>query len=171
MDFNFPDVQTADALVAFEDVDLTLEALLSHSFVEEVEHDGILFPQWFDRITEIPRLKILEVRKTAAQTPCTHHSATIPIYGPHLQLKWAKLRQMHSLRVLRVSQLLAAEAVELAHAVWSLSNLEELSVGFCQEIQEAKALTVFLKSFFLANETAAPVSSLKSLSLVDCQHP
>ena len=162
-------------MVAFEDVEFTLKTLLSQSSIEEIEHDGILYPQWFDRITSISTLKILKVRKTLALCPCTRRSIIMPLSGIHLHLEWGKLRQMDSLRVLHVSRLVAAEAAELAYAAWSLGNLEELYVGVSRGKGTAEALTIFLKSLFLISETEtgsrsqSPVSSLKSLSLVDCQ--
>ena len=153
MDFKFPDIQAADELIAFEDIELILKALLSQTSIEAIEYDGILFPQWFHRITDIPTLKILKVRKTPTLGSCTRRSIPSSLSEIHHELRGTKLQQMHSLRVLHVSSLLAAEAMELAHAVCSLSNLEELYAGVSQEIRQAKALTIFLKSLFLANES------------------
>lgn len=171
LDFVFPHVtnqENEEELIALEDVEITLEALMSQPFIEELKHGGILYQQTLDQITNIPTLKVWP-----RLGPCSLRSLAMPDIRPHPQLTFVKLRHMHLLKVLHVSQLLASEGPGLGQAVRSLSNIEELYVG-ASSFNDA--LPSFLESFFIPNKAytgsppPSPVSSLKSFSLVDCYH-
>ena len=166
LNFKFLSAETHDELVEFDDVERTLEVLLSHSPLEEIRHNGILYPQWLSRISDIPTLKVLRIRETPFLAPSARDSIAIP---ESRILNWANLRQMSLLRVLHVSRLLASEALGLAQVVRSLSNLEELFVGVSAANKGAEALRIFLEACFLTTEIEAQ-SSVKRLSLVDCNH-
>lgn len=176
LDFNFPRVETPEELTAFEDVELTVKALLSQPFVEEIEHDGVLYQQTLDRITNTPSLKVLKIRETPCWSPCTLRSKVMPDIRPRPRLTFVELRHMHSLKALHVSQLLASEGPGLGQAVRSLRNIEELYVGASPSSGEAQALPSFLESLFIPKEAEvesslnSPGSSLKRFSLVDCHH-
>ncbi len=80
-DFVFPrkrNQEGEDELIALEDIEITLQALMSQPFVEEIEHDGVLYQQTLDRITNILTLKVLKLRETPYWTPCTLRSVVVP---------------------------------------------------------------------------------------------
>ncbi len=77
-DFVFPrkrNQEGEEELIALEEIEITLQALMSQPFVEEIEHDGVLYQQTLDRITNILTLKVLKLRETP--------------YWNKVQLDWA----------------------------------------------------------------------------------
>ena len=170
LDFYFTGVEYRDGLVAIEDVQLTLETLLLHTSVEEIEHDGNMYSLWLDQIVKLSSLRVLKIRDTPCTVPCTWDGDALRGTGWHTKLKWDGLCQMRSLRALYVSQLLVSEASDLAHAIRLLAGLEELYVGASNTQKEDDTLPLFVESFLEANNVASPRSSLKRLSLVDIKH-
>ena len=175
-------------LVRSEDVRHTLDMILPKATaLQEIDHHGVLYQEMLNGILEVRSLKVLRVRQSWNDTPCSFSEGEFPRPRGLRTLDWSRLFHLHALKILLISQLYIDEAVGLAKAV-KMRKLESLRVEIAEKnIRAANALsdaandddddndlplTAFINALYRRDEGDASKalgfpSSLKALALVN----
>lgn len=172
-------------LVRSEDIIHTLDMILPKATaLHEIDHHGVLYQEMLNGILEVRSLKVLRVRQSWNDTPCSCSEGKFPRPRGLRTLDWSRLFHLHALKNLLVSQLYSDEAVGLAKAVKKMGKLETLRVEISdRDIRAANALshdndddylslTAFINALYRCDEGDASKalgfpSSLKALALVN----
>ena len=187
LQFYFASLDRRKDLVRSEDVRRTLDTLLPNTkALQEIDHHGVLYQEELDGIFEVRSLKVLRVRQSWNDMPCSCSERMVPRSRRLWTLDWSRLFHLHALKTLSVSQLHVYEAVGLANAVKRLKKLESLRVEIGEvDIHTTNTiffddaefpLTRFLNALYreeeeeYASEEIGFPSSLKAIALVNVRH-
>ncbi len=184
LQFYFASSDRQKNLVRSEDVRSTLDTiLLKARALQEINHHGVLYQEELDGIFQVRSLKVLRVRQSWNELPCSCSERMSPRSKRLWSLDWNRLFQLHALKTLSISQLHIFEAMGLAKAVKKLVNLESLRVEigkfdipagdslFLDDEDAELPLMIFLKTLYShekehTSEDLGFPSSLKALALV-----
>lgn len=184
LQFYFASSNRLDNLVRSEDVRHTLDTILPEAkFLQEIDHHGVLYQEELDGILAVRSLKLLRVRQSWNETPCSCSEGESPRPIGLLALDWSRLPHLHALKTLSISQLHTYEAVGLARAVKRLRKLESLRLEtakidildadiFSDDGDDNEPLMTFIGELYrreekYSSEDVGFPSSLKVLALVD----
>ena len=185
--FYFASSDRQKDLVRSEDVRRTLDTLLPKTKVlQDIDHHGVLYQEELDGIFEVRSLKVLRVRQSWNEMPCSCSERMVPRSRRLWTLDWSRLFHLNALKTLSVSQLHVYEAIGLANAVKRLKKLESLRVEIGEvDIHTTNTiffddaefpLTRFLNALYReeeeegASEELGFPSSLKAIALVNVHH-
>ena len=129
LQFYFASSNRQQDLVRSEDVSYTLGTIIKEAkALQEIDHHGVLYQEELDAMLDVQSLKVLRVRQSWNDTPCSCSE------GENLRprglwtLDLSRLFHLDALKNLSVSQVHNQEAVGLARAVRKLRKLESLRV-------------------------------------------
>ncbi len=184
LQFYFASSDRQKNLVRSEDVRRTLDTiLLKARALQEIDHHGVLYQEELDGIFQVRSLKVLRVRQSWNELPCSCSERMLPRSRRLWSLDWNRLFQLHALKTLSISQLHIFEAMGLAKAVKKLVKLESLRVEigkldistgdplFFDDEHAELPLMILLKTLYShekehTSENLGFPSSLKALALV-----